>query len=412
MTRHRAGHRRADRVDDRHPRLAACWRARRRSCCTWRSACTSASSARTRRSQPSPTPSAAPAPASRTRSGPSAASSSSAPPASARRSWRKALAEYLFDDEDAMIRLDMSEYQERHTVSRIIGAPPGYVGYDEGGQPHRGGAPPALPRHPLRRDREGAPGGVQRPAPDPGRRPPDRRPRPHGRLPQHGHHHDQQPRHQLGGARAPSASSPSRTASTTRARELRQSRSEKALREVFRPEFLNRIDEIIIFEPLTEKELEQIVELMLNEVRKRLADRDVDAGADGGGEGGAGEGGLRPRVRRAAAAPRRCTRRGREPAVEAHPGRRVRRGRHGGAWTRRTTATRSPARKRWRQPPARSEYHIGKKVDEMTLQGLRKRWRGMLRRRLMGLRGRIDRRIERLDEKRQRLDVKVAKTRR
>ena len=46
----------------------------------------------------------------------------------------RALAEFLFDDEQAMIRIDMSEYQERHTVSRLIGAPPGYVGYDEGGQ--------------------------------------------------------------------------------------------------------------------------------------------------------------------------------------------------------------------------------------------------------------------------------------
>ena len=46
----------------------------------------------------------------------------------------RALAEYLFDDERAMIRIDMSEYQEKHTVSRLVGAPPGYVGYDEGGQ--------------------------------------------------------------------------------------------------------------------------------------------------------------------------------------------------------------------------------------------------------------------------------------
>jgi ATP-dependent Clp protease ATP-binding subunit ClpB len=46
----------------------------------------------------------------------------------------KALAEYLFDDENAMTRIDMSEYQERHSVSRLVGAPPGYVGYDEGGQ--------------------------------------------------------------------------------------------------------------------------------------------------------------------------------------------------------------------------------------------------------------------------------------
>ena len=52
---------------------------------------------------------------------------------SVRRSWRKALAEYMFDDEDAMVRIDMSEYGERHTVSRLIGAPPGYVGYDEAG---------------------------------------------------------------------------------------------------------------------------------------------------------------------------------------------------------------------------------------------------------------------------------------
>src|SRR5208337_1415897 len=46
----------------------------------------------------------------------------------------KALAEFLFDDDQAMVRIDMSEYQERHTVARLIGAPPGYIGYDEGGQ--------------------------------------------------------------------------------------------------------------------------------------------------------------------------------------------------------------------------------------------------------------------------------------
>ena len=60
------------------------------------------------------------------------------------------------------------------------------------------------------------------------------------------------------------------------ARSQRQDVMEKALREAFRPEFLNRIDEIIVFEPLTERELEQIVGLMLNEVRKRLSDRHVD----------------------------------------------------------------------------------------------------------------------------------------
>ena len=70
----------------------------------------------------------------RTRTGRSARSSSSARPASARPELARALAEFMFDDERAMVRLDMSEYQERHTVARLVGAPPGYVGYEEGGQ--------------------------------------------------------------------------------------------------------------------------------------------------------------------------------------------------------------------------------------------------------------------------------------
>ena len=67
---------------------------------------------------------------------------------------------------------------------------------------------------------------------------------------------------------------PQRTASNRERDELRE-RAERALREFFRPEFLNRVDEVIIFEPLTEKELEQIVDLMVNEVRNRLSDRGV-----------------------------------------------------------------------------------------------------------------------------------------
>ena len=102
----------------------------------------------------------------------------------------RALAEFLFDDEHAMIRIDMSEYQEKHTVSRLVGAPPGYVGYDEGGQ-----LTEAVRRRPVlgraaRRDGEGAPRRVERPAPGARRRPAHRRPGPHGRLPQHGRHHD------------------------------------------------------------------------------------------------------------------------------------------------------------------------------------------------------------------------------
>ena len=76
----------------------------------------------------------------------------------------RALAEFLFDDEHAMVRIDMSEYQEKHTVSRLVGAPPGYVGYEEGGQ-----LTEAVRRKPYsvvsaRRNREGASGGVQRSA--------------------------------------------------------------------------------------------------------------------------------------------------------------------------------------------------------------------------------------------------------
>ena len=64
----------------------------------------------------------------------SAASSSSGPTGVGKTELARALAEFLFDDEHAMIRIDMSEYQEKHTVARLIGAPPGYVGYEEGGQ--------------------------------------------------------------------------------------------------------------------------------------------------------------------------------------------------------------------------------------------------------------------------------------
>ena len=96
----------------------------------------------------------------------------------------KALADFLFDDERAMVRIDMSEYAEKHSVARLVGAPPGYVGYEEGGQ-----LTEAVRRRPysvvlLRRGREGAPRGVRRAAAGARRRSPDRRAGPHGRLPQ------------------------------------------------------------------------------------------------------------------------------------------------------------------------------------------------------------------------------------
>ena len=102
----------------------------------------------------------------------------------------RALAEFLFDDEKAMVRIDMSEYMEKHTVSPADRRA-ARLRRLRGGRPaHRGRPPPAVHRDPLRRDREGPPRRLQRAAPGARRRPPDRRPGPHGRLPQHRHHHD------------------------------------------------------------------------------------------------------------------------------------------------------------------------------------------------------------------------------
>ena len=102
----------------------------------------------------------------------------------------KALAEALFDSEDNIVRIDMSEYQERHTVSRLVGAPPGYVGYEEGGQ-----LTEAVRRRPyavvLFDEIEKAHAGrVQHAAAGPRRRPAHRRAGPHRQLPQHRDHHD------------------------------------------------------------------------------------------------------------------------------------------------------------------------------------------------------------------------------
>ena len=105
----------------------------------------------------------------------------------------RSLADFLFDDERAMVRIDMSEYMEKHAVSRLIGAPPGYVGLRGGRPAVRGGAPPALLGRAARRDREGPRRRVQRAAAGARRRPPHRRPGPHGRLHQRRADHDVEP---------------------------------------------------------------------------------------------------------------------------------------------------------------------------------------------------------------------------
>ena len=103
-------------------------------CCASRKSCTSVLSRRKRRSRRWHEPSAAPAPASKTRLGRSAASSSSGPRASARRRWRAPSPSSSSARKRSLIRFDMSEFMEKHSVSKLIGSPPGYVGYEEGGQ--------------------------------------------------------------------------------------------------------------------------------------------------------------------------------------------------------------------------------------------------------------------------------------
>ena len=105
----------------------------------------------------------------------------------------RALAELLFDDERAMVRIDMSEYMEKHAVSRLIGAPAGLRRLRRGRPAHRGGPAPPVRGGPARRDREGPPRRVQRAAAGARRRPPHRRPGPHGRLHQRRADHDVEP---------------------------------------------------------------------------------------------------------------------------------------------------------------------------------------------------------------------------
>jgi ATP-dependent Clp protease ATP-binding subunit ClpB len=175
----------------------------------------------------------------------------------------RALAEFLFDTDQAMIRIDMSEYMERHAVSRLIGAPPGYVGYEEGGQLSE-----AVRRRPysvvLFDEIEKA------------------HPEVFNILLQvldDGRLTDGQGRTvDFKNAVIIMTSNLGSTYITsidpTRDEEMRLQVME-ALRANFRPEFLNRIDETIIFKPLSKIEIAEIVEIQLSQVARRLADRDI-----------------------------------------------------------------------------------------------------------------------------------------
>lgn len=189
----------------------------------------------------------------------------------------KALAQFLFDDEDALVRVDMSEYQERHTVARLIGSPPGYVGYDEGGQ-----LTEAVRRRPYRvilfDEIEKAHSDVWNALLqilDDGRLTDG-----HGRVVDFrntviimtsnaGTEYLRAKSGQLGfrthrEEEGDGATNPA----------LKEQATE-SLKRTFRPEFLNRIDEIIVFHALTREQVRQIIDLQMRDIQSRLQEQNI-----------------------------------------------------------------------------------------------------------------------------------------
>ena len=208
----RRGHRRGGQPLDRRPGLPPAGGRGRRSWCGMEDdparAGGGAGRGRLRRGQRHPAQPGRPV---ATPTGPSGRSSSSGPTGVGKTELARALAEFLFDDERAMIRIDMSEYMEKHAVARPGRGAPGLRRLRGGRPAHRGGPPPALRGRPARRAGEGPPRRVQHPAAGARGRPPHRRAGPHGRLHQHRADHDVQP---PGRAGATTSSPSSSTAST------------------------------------------------------------------------------------------------------------------------------------------------------------------------------------------------------
>jgi ATP-dependent Clp protease ATP-binding subunit ClpB len=178
----------------------------------------------------------------------------------------KSLAAALFDTEDNMVRIDMSEYQERHTVSRLVGAPPGYVGYEEGGQ-----LTEAVRRKPysvvLFDEIEKAHADVFNTL---------------LQVLDDGRLTDAQGRtvdfRNTVIIMTSNIGSEYLIEGVTPAGEIKPDARELVLSELrrhFRPEFLNRVDDIVLFKSLTEPEIERIVELMCDDLRSRLSDRQI-----------------------------------------------------------------------------------------------------------------------------------------
>ncbi len=178
----------------------------------------------------------------------------------------RALAEFLFDDEAAMVRIDMSEYMEKHAVSRLIGAPPGYVGYDEGGQ-----LTEAVRRRPyavvLFDEIEKAHPDVFNillQVLDDGRLTDSK-----------GRTVDFKNTVLIMTSNVGAAALSTAWAEGEEGFEDAKQRVMEALRQHFRPEFLNRVDDIVIFHPLGEEQLTHIVDLRLKELQNLLSDRRI-----------------------------------------------------------------------------------------------------------------------------------------
>ncbi|HQN63804.1 MAG TPA: AAA family ATPase, partial [Flexilinea sp.] len=185
----------------------------------------------------------------------------------------KALAEYLFDDEDALVRIDMSEYREQHTVSRLFGAPPGYVGYEEGGQ-----LTEAVRRRPYRvilfDEIEKAHPEVWNTL---------------LQILDDGRLTDGQGRvvdfrntvlimtSNLGTEYINRGGTLGFIGSKDEAEDREAKlKVDKALKSTFRPEFLNRIDEIIMFSKLSLDDMKKIVDIQMEEVRQRLSENGIE----------------------------------------------------------------------------------------------------------------------------------------
>ena len=178
----------------------------------------------------------------------------------------RALAEFMFDDEQAMVRIDMSEYMEKHAVARLIGAPPGYVGYDEGGQ-----LTEAVRRRPyaviLFDEIEKAHPDVFNillQVMDDGRL-----------TDAKGRTVDFKNTVLIMTSNLGAAFLAGEALKTEHDFDMARESVMRVLREHFRPEFLNRVDDIVIFRPLGHAQMDSILELRLNEVRKLLEDRKI-----------------------------------------------------------------------------------------------------------------------------------------